>query len=110
MKLLLDQNLSHHLCVLLSDVFDVIDHVKHHSLQSANDDNVWQFAKNNSYTIVTKDSDFVEKAILYGAPPQIIWIKSGNCSTETIEILLRKNSSKMISFSTDQETSILILS
>ncbi len=30
--------------------------------------------------IVTKDSDYHELSILYGAPPQVIWLKTGNQS------------------------------
>lgn len=110
MKLLLDENLSHLLCKNLADVFENIEHVKNHSLQSSSDEDVWQYARTNFFIIVTKDSDFVEKSIMNGSPPKIIWIKRGNCSTEIIESLLRKNSQKIISFSSDKEASILILS
>lgn len=109
MILLLDQNLSHYLCSKLKDVFPEIMHVKELSFQSANDDKVWEYAKINSLTIVTKDSDFNERSIISGFPPKIIWIKRGNCSTNVIESLLRKNYIKISSFISDAENSILIL-
>jgi len=33
---------------------------------------------------VTKDSDFKELSVLYGAPPKVIWIKLGNANNKTI--------------------------
>jgi len=37
-------------------------------------------AKVNDYIIVTRDSDFHELGTLYGAPPKVIWLKTGNQS------------------------------
>jgi predicted nuclease of predicted toxin-antitoxin system len=36
-----------------------------------------------------KDSDFAERSVLFGAPPKIIWIRSGNCTTAEIASLLQ---------------------
>ena len=109
MKLLLDQNLSFHLCDKLQNVFPNIKHVKEDSLEKASDDKIWQYALHNSYMIVTKDSDFSEKAIAKGSPPKVIWIKRGNCTTKNIEDLLRNNSLLIKNFSEDKESSILEL-
>ena len=68
-----------------------------------------EYSKNNSFTIVTKDSDFNDRSIIEGFPPKIIWIKKGNCSTTTISILLRNNYIKISNFISDDENSILIL-
>ena len=53
------------------------------------DQQVWQHAKTNDFTIVTKDGDYNELLILLGFPPKIIWIRRGNCSTNEIENILR---------------------
>lgn len=109
MKLLLDQNLSHFLCTSLNDIFPELTHVKNLLLQSASDDEIWEAAKNNAYTIVTKDSDFNERAIVHGFPPKVIWIKKGNSSTSTITLLIRDNFKRISDFITDDENSILII-
>lgn len=109
MKLLLDQNISWILCDRLKNTFPVIDHVKSFKLQTSADDVIWEFSKNNSFTIVTKDSDFNEKAIVNGFPPKVIWIKKGNCSTTVIENLLRDNFQRINSFIEDSENAILIV-
>jgi predicted nuclease of predicted toxin-antitoxin system len=89
-KLLIDQNLSFHICDNLQNVFPHIKHVKDESLESASDEEIWEYAINNSYIIVTKDSDFSEKAIAKDFPPKVIWIKRGNCTTKNIEDLFNK--------------------
>jgi len=108
MKLLPDQNLSSFLCNRLNDIFPEIEHVKSFNHQTSSDDVVWEFSKNNSFTIVTKDSDFNEIAIVNGFPPKVIWIKKGNCSTAVIENLLRDNLQRIINFIEDPENAILI--
>jgi len=50
---------------------------------------IWEFAKQNGYTIVTQDSDFNELNSLLGFPPKIIWIRTGNLKTQALlEILI----------------------
>ncbi len=37
---------------------------------------------------MTKDSDFVELLQRHGAPPQIVWLRSGNTSNARLKQLL----------------------
>jgi predicted nuclease of predicted toxin-antitoxin system len=55
----------------------------------ADDSSIWQFAKDNQFTIVSKDSDFQERGVLRGQPPKFIWLRVPNSSTGEIENLLR---------------------
>ena len=109
MKLLLDQNLSFKLCSTLKDIFPKITHVKDISLDTSSDEEVWFYAKLNSCIIVSKDSDFMEKASVRSHPPKIIWVKAGNCSTEKIESLLRVNEKLINNFIEDKDNSILTI-
>ncbi|WP_411726375.1 DUF5615 family PIN-like protein [Methyloglobulus sp.] len=43
-----------------------------------------QYAVDYGYVIVTHDADFYELNVLYGQPPKIIWLKTGNQSKATI--------------------------
>ena len=54
MKLLLGQNRSHILAGNLADVFPGSAHVRDFGLQSADDQVVWDFARDREYTIVSK--------------------------------------------------------
>jgi predicted nuclease of predicted toxin-antitoxin system len=58
-KLLLDQNLSPWLIDELAGTGRSIAHVRQLGLAAATDDHVWDFARANGYTIVSKDSDFI---------------------------------------------------
>lgn len=91
MKLLFDHHLSRKLVSRLGDIFPNASHVVFHGLERADDIDIWLFAQANDYTIVTKDSDFNDVTALRGAPPKIIWIRVGNCTTATIETILRRN-------------------
>ncbi|MDX2285865.1 MAG: DUF5615 family PIN-like protein, partial [Bacteroidia bacterium] len=81
MKLLFDQNLPPVLSVRLSDIFPDSAHVQDWGLGQADDRQVWEFARQAQFAIITKDNDFNELSQLLGYPPYVIWIRRGNCST-----------------------------
>jgi predicted nuclease of predicted toxin-antitoxin system len=103
MKLLFDQNLSYKLVSRLSDIFPESSHIKIHNLSKEEDVKIREFAKENDLTIVTQDSDFYELALLYGIPPKIIWIRSGNSSTNFIEMIIRSNATSILHFKSDDK-------
>ncbi|GBD86167.1 hypothetical protein BMS3Abin03_00077 [bacterium BMS3Abin03] len=109
MKLLIDQNLSHRLVTFLNDYFTEVKHIKELSLDTASDQYVWKYAKENNYVIVTKDSDFNDLAIIKGFPPKVIWIQKGNCSTDDVINLLIENHQLIIEFFEDKQNSILMI-
>ena len=110
MKFLIDQNLSFKLCSKLRDIFPEIIHTNDVALDTATDEEVWLYAKLNSCILISKDSDFIEKAVIMGHPPKIIWIKAGNCSTDKIEFLLRQNQKLIENFVADKENSVFTIS
>ena len=109
MKLLLDHNLSFRLLNRLSEKFTNSSHVYHLNLSNASDIAIWNYAKSNEFTIVTKDTDFFDLVSLKGFPPKVIWIKKGNCTTEEIGGILENSCDKMMSFIEDDTNGILIL-
>ena len=78
-------------------------------LERASDQDVWDHARSNGFVIVSKDSDFNQMAFLHGAPPKVIWLRIGNCTTQQIEQLLRNCTAEMIAFSADDQAAVLIL-
>jgi len=55
----------------------------------AKDTKIWQYAKDNSYTIITRDNDFNNLLAVRGFPPKIIWLRTGNCSRKyTADLLI----------------------
>jgi predicted nuclease of predicted toxin-antitoxin system len=109
MKLLFDQNLSPQLVDDFKGDFDEIVHIKDLGLDRAEDSKVWEYAKSNNYTIVSKDSDFNNMVSLFGFPPKVIWIRKGNCTTKEIRRLVTKNLDEIKKFIEDSENGILTI-
>jgi predicted nuclease of predicted toxin-antitoxin system len=110
MKLLFDENLSHKLTRLLEDLFPSSIHVRDVNLKAADDPVVWEYAKDNSLILVSKDADMHQRSFLFGPPPKVVWVRLGNCSTSDVERLLRQNISTIIIFFDDPNASFLVLS
>lgn len=70
---------------------------------------IWEFARQNEYTIVTKDSDFSDLSLLRGHPPKVIWIKLGNCTTSQVEEAIRRRSQEIADFETDSVIGLLTI-
>ncbi len=109
MKLLLDENLSPLLIDQLSDLYPGSAHVHQFGLGGGGDAAIWEYAKSNGFTIVSKDSDFEERSILLGSPPKIIWIRARNCSTAEVENLLRSAFSVVSRFVNEDDETCFIL-
>jgi predicted nuclease of predicted toxin-antitoxin system len=109
MKLLFDHNLSPRLVARFADLYPHSSHLYFLGLDQANDRNVWQYAGDNEYIIVTKDADFYDLAILLGYPPKLIWIRVGNCTTSEVEVLLRSRYDDIVVLSQDVSLRILVL-
>jgi len=91
MRLLFDQNISFRIVNKLNDTFPDCKHVSQVGLMDCEDSDIWLFARNQNYIIVTFDSDFYDISLINGLPPKIIWIRTGNLTTNEIAELLKKN-------------------
>ena len=109
MRLLFDEQRSPRLVPLLADLFPGSSHVHDLGLGSTEDLVVRQYAADHGYRIVTKDSDYADLAIALGTPPQIVWLRLGNCSTTTIERMLRRNAAALSEFAADPEAAVLTI-
>ncbi len=78
MKLLLDENLSKRLVPFLQADYPDTSQLVLLGLEQASDREIWQYAKQHNYVIVTKDSDYQDLSELYGSPPQVILLMLGN--------------------------------
>ena len=77
MKLLLDENVSDRIVQQIVDLFPDSTHIKATGLKEADDSVVWAWAKQNGFTILSKDTDFYQRAIVFGSPPKFIWLRVG---------------------------------
>lgn len=108
MKLLFDANISWRIIKLLGSNFSNSLHSSAIPvLQPAKDIDIWNFAKQNQYTIVTHDEDFEKLIQTKGAPPKVIIIKSYNQNTKQIAQIVINQKKTIESFITNHELMIL---
>ena len=109
MRLLFDHNLSPQLVARLADFYPNSNHVYSLKLDKEDDRIIWNYAKENGYLIVTKDTDFNDLSLLLGHPPKVIWIRRGNCTTKSLEVLLRQHHQDIKTLVENTATGVLAL-
>jgi len=108
-KLLFDENLSPGLIRSLEKEHPGSSHIRTLGLLGATDRAIWERARLDRYTIVSKDNDFRQLSFVHGAPPKVIWLAVGNAGTEAILYFLRSQRVAIQAFETDTEASLLVL-
>lgn len=109
MRLLIDEPLSEKLTDLLQDLFPDSLHVRSLGAGGAPDPAVWELAIKHECMLLTKDEDFHRLSILYGAPPKVIWVRLGNCTTDDISDLIRRHQPSIERFAAQEEATVLLL-
>ena len=109
MKLLFDENLSPKIPRLISAVFPDSQHVRDLALVGHTDEEIWRYAKTNGFAIVSKDKDFYQRALFYGAPPKFVWLCLGNCTRTDLLALIHRHKKDILDFENSPE-SVLVLS
>ena len=109
MKLLLDENLSDRIIPQIVDLYPDSAHVKTLALTTTDDLVIWEYSKTHDFIIVSKDSDFHQRSLLYGHPPKFIYLRIGNCPTSKIVQILRDNFDIINQFGESEKESILVL-
>ncbi len=109
MRLLFDEQLSDRLPDRLADLHPASLHVVTLGLLGASDETVWRAAAEHGCILITKDEDFHRLSVLRGAPPKVIWLRLGNCTTDEIERLLRKHEHDVTQFAEHAEATFLEL-
>jgi predicted nuclease of predicted toxin-antitoxin system len=110
MKLLFDENLSPKLPGMLATHFPECVHVRECGLLGMTDDDIWEYARANGFTIVSKDSDFQQRSLLYGHPPKIVWLRLGNCTRGQLVQLIITHEQSLHAFAANPFEAVLILS
>ena len=93
----------------LADLFHDSEHVRNVGPKAGDDRLVWQYAATSGLIIVSKDSDFYRRSLLFGQPPKVVWIRRGNCSTRDIEALMRAYFDDIKDFNDDAQETFLVL-
>jgi len=107
MKLLLDENISFRVLNSISTVFPGSAHVAKEQTQVRRDAEIFDYARQNEFTILTFDEDFYELQLMHGYPPKIIWLRFGNSSNLKVISKLLDNQTSIISFISNPDSGIL---
>ncbi len=73
-KYLIDVNLPSRFSVWAGGDYQHVAHIN----DEMKDSEIWEYAKDNDFTIVTKDADFSDLVMASLPPPKVIHIKFGN--------------------------------
>ncbi len=87
MKLWLDQMLPRRLCDPIAEWTGC--EVSHVGTEYPEDEEIFIAARSAGAAVLTKDSDFVSLIERLGAPPQLVWLRCGNCSNRELERILK---------------------
>jgi predicted nuclease of predicted toxin-antitoxin system len=109
MKLLFDENLSPKLPLLVASAFPNSKHIRELGLKGHADEEIWNYAEANGFTVISKDKDFYQRAVLYGSPPKFVWLALGNCTRDDLLALIQRHEREIFAFETSPE-SVLVLS
>jgi predicted nuclease of predicted toxin-antitoxin system len=108
-SLLLDENLSPRLVARLLSLFPGLTHVRDVGLKQASDEQIWTWAKENGFTVVTADADFVALSKRLGWPPKVVHLEHCDFPFRVIEQLLRHNAIRIAEFDGDPATGLLVI-
>jgi predicted nuclease of predicted toxin-antitoxin system len=93
----------------LAEQFPDSVHVKDLGMEQTDDRLIWEYAKQNGFIIISKDTDFYQRSLLFGHPPKLIWFRRGNCPTKRVELILRNQLDRIEQFGNDDQAGCLIL-
>lgn len=110
MRLLFDENLSFRLVRELADVYPGSAHVRDIGLRGAEDQRIWEYAAEHWFLLTSKDTDFYQRSLVYGAPPKVIWLRTGNVPTAAVAALFRHRYVVIRRFYDDPNATFLPLS
>lgn len=111
MKILVDNNLSPRIISLLAKKFANSKHVAELGLDvNTEDEQIWEYAITNDFSIMTKDNDFEAMSRLFGCPPKVIQLTCGNQPTLTVIQILNQNIETISDFLNDNENCLLYIS
>lgn len=110
MKLLVDLNISWRVLQRIGDAFPESKHVDEVGLGGETPDGqIWKYAADHGFTILTKDSDFNNLALVNEPPPKVVWLQLGNASTKEIADTVMARQADIESFVASEDESVLVV-
>ncbi|MFN0277971.1 MAG: DUF5615 family PIN-like protein [Pyrinomonadaceae bacterium] len=86
-RFLIDANLPYKIDVWQKEKFWFVADID----EEWSDSEIWNYARKNNHTIVTKDADFSNRIIVSEPPPKIIHLRIGNMRLQDLNKFLEEN-------------------
>lgn len=109
MRLLFDQNVSYRVVKQLKPHFPNAVGVREVGLLNADDFQIWEYARQYDYTVVTFDKDIPAIGAVRGFPPKIIWLRTGNLSNQAVVLLFLERAAPFAEFIADGRKGCLLV-
>jgi len=77
-------------------------------LRDAEDQEIFDSARQDEITILTKDKDFVDLVGRLGSPPTVIWLRCGNTSEDRLKQILTDHLDEALDFIASGESFVEI--
>ena len=94
MKFLINANLLYHFSLWKSSEFCHVFDLD----ETWTDSDIWEYARKNSLTIVTKDADFSNRILFKEPPPKVIHLRIGNLKMRDFFNVLNKQWTEIENF------------
>ncbi|CAN5713221.1 hypothetical protein BH11ARM2_BH11ARM2_19260 [soil metagenome] len=78
-------------------------------MDEADDREIWRYARENGWVVMSKDGDLADMALLYGASPKVIRLRIGNGPWRVAADAVAQHGEAVAAFLADPESSLLIL-
>ena len=92
----------------MGGTFPGSEHVIGLELDNSPDSQIYDYAGQHDFTIVSKDSDFRQLSFLHGAPPKVVWLRVGNCTVRDLVALLAENKHRLLEFEAALESLLIV--
>ena len=64
--------------VMAREGYEVV-HLFDLDLNAAGDPDIWKYAEENGYVVISKDEDFIRWQSDVRNSPRFVWVRTGNC-------------------------------
>jgi predicted nuclease of predicted toxin-antitoxin system len=90
-RFLVDNQLPRALATLLENLGHEAVHTLDVKLSQVDDFAIWAYAAQYGYTIISKDADFADLALLARPEVGVIWVRIGNCRKSVLLETFKKS-------------------
>jgi predicted nuclease of predicted toxin-antitoxin system len=109
MKFLVDENLPRSIVKILDPDYPASVHVSHVDLMKVDDDAIWTYARENGFSVISKDRDFADRSDVFGPPPKVVWMRVGNCSVQQLVQAIEAAKPEINEFLEDDQAGLLVV-